>query len=66
MKLSQRIHVRKGQVYKSNRTDTTIQIVGKKGEKWKAVILTDRTNVFAGSHTFSLKSLYMTFTLLND
>jgi hypothetical protein len=43
-----------------------VQIVGKKGEKWKAVILTAKNGVYAGTHTLSMKSLYSTFTLIDD
>ena len=65
MSLGQKIKIKIGQVYKSNRSDLVVEIKGRKGDKFRAVVLTKKAGVYAGSHTFSRKSLYSEFNLIS-
>lgn len=53
--------IRLNQIYKSKKSDFQVIIIGKKGGKWKANVLTDRTGVYAGRHTFAEMTLRKSF-----
>lgn len=53
-----------GQVYRSNNNGLQILVAGKKDAKWLCKVLTEKPNVYNGSHRMSEYVLRKRFTLI--
>lgn len=61
----QRGAIRKNQIWKNKNNGTQLLITGKKkGNKWNAKILTDRNDVYNGTHTMHERTLWKKFNLV--
>jgi len=65
MKIQLEEKVRVGQIYKHVHSDQQIEIMGKAGGKWRAVVLTPKPGVYAGSHKMSEHALAKHFKLIH-
>lgn len=56
--------IKKGQIYKAKKSNSQVEIGGKKGGKWLAKVLTDKPGVYNGSHRLAERTLNKQFTLI--
>lgn len=52
------------QVWKNKRSSFQILITHKRGDKWEAKVLTDKTDFYNGTHTMSQYTIWKKFDLL--
>lgn len=52
-------------VYKSKHSSMHVEIIGKKGSNYKARILTNKHDVYAGSHTFAPQTIFRAYILVD-
>lgn len=60
----QKYTIKKGQIYQNKRSGKQFKILSKKGARWKAAELTDKTDYYASTHSFLPHILRQKFTLL--
>lgn len=61
------IIIKKGQIWQHRINRKQILIFQKKhSHLWKAKVLTDKTNIYAGTHTMTTIALYKDFELIHD
>lgn len=59
-----KIPIKAHQIWKNKRNSTQIFINRKKGMRWQVKMLTDKTDVYAGTHTMSEITIWKKFDLL--
>lgn len=59
-----RVPIKPHQVWKSKISDFQIYISRKKGEKWETKVLTDKPDVYNGTHTMSPITIWKKFELM--
>ena len=52
------------QVWENKLTGTQYMVIGKKKDKFRAVVLTEKPDVYAGSHTFSRNTIWQKMKLM--
>lgn len=59
------MNIKLHQVYKSVFSNLMIEVIGKKGSKFKTRILTEKYGVYAGSHTMTEITIRKQYILLD-
>lgn len=61
-----KIPITRNQIWKNKRSDTQVLIYQRKGIKWRVKILTNKTDVYSGSHTLHPITLYKGYELIKE
>lgn len=60
----ERIPIKPHQIWKQKTSDFQIFINRRKGHKWQVKVLTDRHDVYAGTHTMNPITIWKKFELI--
>lgn len=58
--------IKKGQIWQQKGHSLQVEVIRRKDFRWQCRILTDRTGVYAGTHTMTPYTLWSKYELIMD
>lgn len=60
------MRIKRGQVWKQKNKEFYLVITGKKGSKWNAKVLTEKSGIYGGTHKMSEFMLHLRYEICSD